>query len=219
MRRFIYLAYLTLFLLLSGCLVLPESYYLPVSNTGELEKPVCGKYGPSNSILFESDGVWVRMWLQQQRYRKPKDFEIKLPSSYKPGGKYLVVGISIVGAPDSVAVVKDREISVRIHPAQSKKYAINSFYKTENIAEQSEPGTSYYEKRVYTEIQVGDQLIFAPREGHFDTVYWGDIWLDASDSDSVQVERLEIEINAMKFEIEQVDFVKKFGIYHYPIGC
>ena len=216
MGRFIYFSFC---LLSSGCLVLPEFYYLPISDAGELEKPVCDAYGPSNSILIESDGIWVRIWLRQERYTKSKDFEIDLPGTYKLGEKYLVLGINIVGAPDSVAVVRDREISVRVHPAESKKYAFNSFYRTENIAEYSESGTSRYSKRLYTEIEVGDQLSFVPREGHFDTVYWGDIWLDADDSRSVRVDEIEIEINGRKFVIEHVDFIKKSGVYYYPIAC
>jgi len=211
--------YFTVCFLLSGCLVLPESYYLPVSDTGELEKAVCEKYGPNNSILFESDGVWVRVWLQQLRYRKPTDFKIDLPSSYKIGEKYLVLGISIVGAPDSVATVPDQEISVRVHPADSKTYDFNSLYRTENIAEHSKPGTAQLEKRVYTESEVGGQLVFAPRERHFDTVYRGDIWLDAEDSESVHVDKIELEINGSNFAIEHLSFVKKTGVYYYPMGC
>jgi hypothetical protein len=214
MHRFIHF---TLCLLLSGCLVLPESYYLPVSEAGDLERPVCGAYGPSNSILIESDDVWVRMWLQRERYKKSKDFDVDLPSSYTLGEKYLVLGINIVGAPDSVAVVPDQEISVRVYPAVSKKYAFNSFYRTENVAEYSESGAFLFSKQVYTKFRIGDQLVFSPREGHFDTVYWGDIWLDVDDSESVHVERIEIQINARKFAIENVDFVKKSGVYYYPV--
>jgi hypothetical protein len=216
MRSSIYLAFC---LLLSGCLVLPESFYLPVSDTGQLEKPVCGKYGPYNSILFELDGVWVRIWLRQERYKKQKDFKIDLPSRYKIGEKYLVLGVSIVGAPDSVAVVKDREIGVRVHPAESKKFAFNSFYRTENIAKQTEPEIYQQERRIYTDIQVGEQLVFAPREGHFDTIYWGDIWLDAQDSESIQMDHIEIEVNGRQLAIAHVDFVKKTGLYDYWLGC
>ena len=171
-------------------------------------------------MLFESDGVWIRIWLQPMQYKNPTDFKIDLPSSYKLGEDYLVLGISIVGAPESVVVVMDREISMRVHPAESKKYVFNSFYRTENVAEQSGSETPRYEKRVYTEIDVGERLVFAPRARHFDTVYWGNVWLEAHSSDAVELERMDFEVNGRPFAIEHVNFIRKIGVYYYPIvGC
>lgn len=205
---------------LGGCVVLPHSYYLPVSTAGELQKTVCDEYGPPDTLLFESDGVWIAVWLLLMEYEQPTDFEIDLPGSYKPGEDYLVLGIRIVGAPESVVVVTSPEVSVRVHPAESRKYAFNSFYRTENVVEPSGQGTAQTEKRVYTDIDIGEQLVFAPLVGHFETVYRGDIWLDARNAESVELERMDFEINGRRFAIENVSFVRKRGAYYYPlVGC
>jgi len=149
--------------MLCGCIVVPESYYSPVSATGEVQRAACDTFGPRNSLVVEDEGVAVSITLGKRRYKESEEFSLDLDADYHPGNKYLVLYVGFEVGPNRFAVLPDQELTFSTNTSDSKKYKFNSLVR--NNWHDSQP--------TYTDVAVGERLEHVPRKGNYSTRYWG----------------------------------------------
>lgn len=210
--------------LLCSCIALPESYFLPVSDVGQLQRAACGTYGPNDSITIKEDGVSIHFRLGKMSF-KNADVNVDLPSNYQARNRYLVLRVVIEVEPGNFAIMHNQELNFSVNSSVSKAYKFNSFFNHRGKYFQSETFAGWDGN--YTGMKFGERLDFISSESGHDNMwesrrsffYRGDVWLDVNDADSVRVDPIEIEVNGRKVEIGYIDFIKKSGVYVYPLNC
>lgn len=195
---------------LCGCVVVPDRYYLPVSESGELESVYCEMIGPPEIIVISEDDVSIRLYVHRFRYRVQNDYTLAVPAQFLPGEKYTGLGISISGSPGSRVVLGGDAVMLGVNGAEPRQYRFNAYYRTVGLRSHDPD---------YSDAAVDDPLDFVTRDQSTRVNYHAQIWLDTRKPESVHLAPFEIEINGRPVVIGPIDFVWKLGVFSYPLNC